>query len=251
MRAVMLAAGDGGRLAPYTDHRPKPLVEIGGRPLIAYTLEGLAAAAIDEVVVVTGYRERQVVQALLGARAAWPPLRFVSNPDFARGASYSLRAARPELGEEPFLLVMSDHLLGAGLLRRLLSAALAGPPGRSYVAADACGRDATYTAEATRLRLDGERRVREIGKGLRSWSAFDTGAFYVHPSAWAAFERAPRDCELSALFGPLVAAGALFAADVSGEFWYDVDTVADLEAAARLLAGAVVPARDGGVTAAG
>jgi NDP-sugar pyrophosphorylase family protein len=51
MKAMILAAGLGTRLQPYTIDRPKALVEVEGRPLIAYILEKLAAAGINEVVV--------------------------------------------------------------------------------------------------------------------------------------------------------------------------------------------------------
>ncbi|MCW8926305.1 MAG: sugar phosphate nucleotidyltransferase, partial [Xanthomonadales bacterium] len=51
MRAMILAAGRGERLRPLTDHTPKPLLEVHGRPLIAHHLENLAAAGFREVVI--------------------------------------------------------------------------------------------------------------------------------------------------------------------------------------------------------
>ncbi|MEJ5220904.1 MAG: sugar phosphate nucleotidyltransferase, partial [Tepidiforma sp.] len=64
MRAVILAAGDGGRLGHLTRERPKPLVEVAGRPIIAYTLDALAAAGIRDVAVILGYRAAQLGEAL-------------------------------------------------------------------------------------------------------------------------------------------------------------------------------------------
>ena len=51
MRAMILAAGRGERMRPLTDTRPKPLLEVGGKPLIQYHLEALARAGIKSVVI--------------------------------------------------------------------------------------------------------------------------------------------------------------------------------------------------------
>ena len=60
----MLAAGRGERMRPLTDHTPKPMLEVGGRPLIEWHLLALAAAGVREVVVNTAWLEEQIVAAL-------------------------------------------------------------------------------------------------------------------------------------------------------------------------------------------
>ncbi len=244
MRAVLLAAGDGGRLGPHTDLRPKALVPVAGRPIVQYTLEALTAAGVDETIVVTGYRERQLLAALRESTEA-PRLRFVSNPEFRGGASLSLRAARAAVQHERFLLVMADHLLSVELLRRLVAAAAGGG---TFVGADFDA--ATFAAvshhdhdESTRLRVAsvdgraGARAVTAIGKHLAPYDALDTGAFVLGPEVWEAVDGVPEDCELSAVFSALAARCMLFAADVSGTFWFDVDTESDLLAAEDLVRG--------------
>jgi len=236
MRAVILAAGDGGRLGHHTTLLPKPLVPVLGRPLIAYTLEALAGAGIPEAVVVTGYRAPQLVLGTINNVPAGLELRFVSNPRYERGASYSLRAARQSCGAEPFLLLMADHLLSRPIIRALVEAYDGGPS--SFVATDGSAWPEGYIEEATRVRLHpGATEVSAIGKHLPDWDALDTGAFLLAPAAWEAVDAAPEDCELSTIFSVLAASGQLRAVDVSGESWYDVDTAADLEAAHLLLAG--------------
>jgi choline kinase len=233
MRAVMLAAGDGGRLGERTRSLPKPLVPLNGRPLVYYTLDALHSAGVTDLVVVTGYRGAQVQAALREGIPVGLRIRFVTNERFEGHASLSLRAARPLVAREPVLLVMSDHLLSAELLTRLL----AGASGYTAVAADAStGHDPIYMEEATKLEVaDG--RVRAIGKGLRTWHALDAGAFVLAPSAWRAVDAAPEDCELSVIMALLADEGDLLAVDVSGASWYDIDTEDDLLAASRLLAG--------------
>ncbi|WP_322796294.1 NTP transferase domain-containing protein, partial [Tepidiforma sp.] len=136
MNAVILAAGDGGRLGALTADLPKPLVPVGGRPLISYTLDALRAAGIQRAAVVLGYRAGQ-----LGETLAREPhgleLAFLYNARFREGASLSLRTARQFTGSDPFLLLMADHLLSAPILSRLVEARCAEPnPAISFVAAD-------------------------------------------------------------------------------------------------------------------
>lgn len=236
MKAVILAAGDGGRLGTLTRERPKPLVELAGRPIIAYTLDALRDAGVSETAVVIGYRAAQLGEALAaGAHAA--SLSFIYNPRFHEGASLSLRAARQWVADEPFLLLMADHLLSAPIIRRLSDARDAGPPGVSLVAADAAAHwPADYLDEATRLAFDAERFVTAIGKRLHPFDALDTGAFLLDPAAWQAIDAAPESCELSTIFTALAQKRALRAVDITGAHWYDIDTGADLAAAAALLA---------------
>lgn len=235
MRAVVLAAGDGGRLGQATATLPKPLVPLAGRPLIAYTLDGLASAGISEAVIVTGYRGEQLRAALQASASGRPPLTFVSNPRFEAGASLSFRAAREACGTEDFLLLMADHLLSAPILRALTSASR--PAGCSLVATDRSAWPADYTEEATRVRfIPGTQVVSGIGKELDPWDALDTGAFLLSSKAWEAVDAVPGDCELSVVFRELAGRGELHGVDISGASWYDVDTEADLEAAKRLVA---------------
>jgi choline kinase len=73
MRAVVLAAGEGNRLRPLTADRPKCLVELAGRPLLAWQLDALARAGVGDVTIVTGYR----------ADAITVGTRRVHNPRYA------------------------------------------------------------------------------------------------------------------------------------------------------------------------
>lgn len=235
-RAIVLAAGVGSRIHPFTVGIPKPLVPLNGRALVSYSLEALAANGIEDVVIVVGYRERLLRDAL--GEGAPLDVRFVSNPRFTEGASTSLAAARRAAGADPFLLLMADHVVAATLLETLLAAAR---PTGATVAADFASHPHEYEQEATRLDIEGG-RVQAIGKHLERWQALDTGAFVCTPDVWGALDRLPTDAELSSVFAGLIATGELYAADVTGHFWYDVDTPEDLAAASAALAAA--PRRD-------
>lgn len=234
-RAVVLAAGVGSRIRSHADGLPKPLTLLNGKPLIAYTIDALAGNGIEDVVVVTGYRESILRSALReGAATA---VTFVSNPDYELGASASLAAARPSMEHDPFLLLMADHAFEPGLVRSLIAGASSEG---ATVAADFHQRPPHYEDEATKLAIEddgGRHRVTAIGKEIPSWQALDAGAFYCTPDTWDAVDATPHGAELSAVFGRMAGEGLLFAADVSGQFWYDVDTPDDLVAAHALLGG--------------
>ena len=70
LKAMILAAGRGERMRPLTDHTPKPLLAVRGKPLIEWHLEALARGGVREVVINTAWREEQIVAAL-GDGARW------------------------------------------------------------------------------------------------------------------------------------------------------------------------------------
>lgn len=121
MKAVILAAGRGTRLAPLTDDRPKPLVEVGGRPLLLRTLERVKQAGIpdNDVVIVTGYRENMVAELMKreGLRC-----KLVTNPRWYDWNSfYSLAVAKEALAGAPWLQFEGDVLFDDKILPRLLT----------------------------------------------------------------------------------------------------------------------------------
>lgn len=108
MKAMILAAGRGERLRPLTDHTPKPLIEVGGQPLIVYHLQALARAGITEVVINAAWRAGQI-QATLGDGRRWG-VRIHYSIEMPGGLETGggVRAALPLLGGEPFLLISAD-----------------------------------------------------------------------------------------------------------------------------------------------
>ena len=69
-KAMILAAGRGDRMRPLTDHTPKPLLPVNGKPLIVWHIEALARGGVREIVVNTAWLEDQIVAAL-GDGARW------------------------------------------------------------------------------------------------------------------------------------------------------------------------------------
>jgi choline kinase len=118
MTAVVLAAGVGKRLAGASAGRPKCLVDIGGRPLLARLLEAVAEAGVCEIVVVTGFGADDV-RRTIGVGPAGTAVRYLYNARFREGAILSLHTAREALSGA-VLVMDADVLCSAALVRRLL-----------------------------------------------------------------------------------------------------------------------------------
>ncbi|RJS93997.1 N-acetylmuramate alpha-1-phosphate uridylyltransferase MurU [Salinisphaera sp. Q1T1-3] len=108
MKAMILAAGRGERLRPWTDRQPKPLVEIAGQPLIAHHLRALAAAGFCEVVINVAYRGDQIVAALGTGQRYGVTITYSHETPGALDTGGGVARALPLLGEGPFALISSD-----------------------------------------------------------------------------------------------------------------------------------------------
>ncbi|MCL7750745.1 nucleotidyltransferase family protein [Guyparkeria hydrothermalis] len=110
--AMILAAGRGERLRPLTDHTPKPLIEVGGKPLIEHHLERLAAAGIDRVVINLAHLGHRIREHL-GSGEHWGLSIEYSvegeRADQALETAGGIRAALDRLGER-FVLINGDVL---------------------------------------------------------------------------------------------------------------------------------------------
>ncbi|MFQ5635692.1 MAG: NTP transferase domain-containing protein [Gammaproteobacteria bacterium] len=116
--AVILAAGMGTRLRGEPDDRPKGFLELGGRPIIAESLDRLAEAGIARAVIVTGYRAADY-EALAARYDGF--VRTVHNDRFAEsGSMYSLSCARTAVDGD-FLLLESDLIYEPRALTELLA----------------------------------------------------------------------------------------------------------------------------------
>ena len=105
---MILAAGRGERMRPLTDHTPKPLLPVAGKPLIAHHLEALRAAGFSEIVINTGHLGQQLPAALGDGRAWGVHIAYSPEPPDALETGGGIFQALPLLGQEAFLVVNGD-----------------------------------------------------------------------------------------------------------------------------------------------
>lgn len=232
-QTVILAAGIGARLGSAEAGIPKPLLTVCGLPLIAHALRHAADSGCREAIVVIGFEGVRVKAAVEGFGS---PLRiqFLETPDAFAPNGHSLLVAE-SLAAPAFFLQMVDHMFAQPVLPKLAIAPWRdGEAGRVLVDRAPIGLDLD---DATKVRVDGE-RVIAIGKAVDLWDAIDAGCFALTHTVFPALRGVPDGSArtVSSAMRRLVDQRALFAVDVGGVRWVDVDTPRDRADAERLMA---------------
>ena len=108
MKAMILAAGRGERMRPLTDHTPKPLLKVAGKPLIEYTVEALVTAGITDIVINLAHLGEKI-QHYLGDGSRYQA-RIIYSDEGETGLETAggIKKALPLLGDNPFLVVNGD-----------------------------------------------------------------------------------------------------------------------------------------------
>lgn len=221
-RAIVLAAGTGSRLVS-GEFFPKPLKSVAGKPLLLRILRTLASEGIREAVIVTGYKQELIREALEADGSLGLEISFVSNTQFQKKNGVSLLVAR-EFVEPNTLLTMADHLYAPAIVRRLNAFDL--PDGAAALGIDRAIPRCFDLDDATKVRTEAGRIV-DISKELPAYDALDTGVFRIGPSlveSLAEVYEAKGDCSLSEGVKMLSQRGMFFACDVGDARWIDVDT---------------------------
>jgi N-acetyl-alpha-D-muramate 1-phosphate uridylyltransferase len=108
MKAMVLAAGRGERLRPLTDTVPKPLISVGGRPLIAWHLAALARAGIRDVIINLSWLGERLRDALGDGTDFGVRIRYSEEGPVPLETGGGVFRALPLLGPEPFLVISGD-----------------------------------------------------------------------------------------------------------------------------------------------
>lgn len=112
MKAMILAAGRGERMRPLTDSLPKPLLAVGGKPLIVHHIEKLKRAGISELVINHAWLGHKLVEALGDGSAFGVSIRW-SAEESALETAGGIVQALPLLGSDPFLVINGDTWIDA------------------------------------------------------------------------------------------------------------------------------------------
>ncbi|MBI3950542.1 MAG: NTP transferase domain-containing protein [Acidobacteria bacterium] len=220
--ALILAAGNGTRLQSSLQQIPKPLIPVGGVPLLRRVVLGAQHAGIHRFVIVIGHLG-QVVQGYFAQHpVTGVSLQWVKNEEYEKANGMSVLKARREL-QEPFLLLMSDHLFDPNTAQALLRQPLL--DGEVILGVDRKLDRIFDIEDATKVRLSGD-RITDIGKVLTDYDAVDTGMFLCHPVLFDALQASviDGDCALSDGIRYLARRDHMRAFDIGDALWLDVDT---------------------------
>lgn len=116
MQTVILAAGQGTRMRPLTDRRPKPMLPVADRPLMAHTADAAVEAGATELLLVVGY-EADAVRGYFGDEYRNTPVRYAVQAE-QRGTAHAVRAAREHI-EGAFAVLNGDDIYDPDSVTRL------------------------------------------------------------------------------------------------------------------------------------
>jgi choline kinase len=251
-RAVILAAGCGSRVRSITPEKPKCLMDLGGMPIIQRIIDALERAGVNEIVMVTGFRAERI-REFAGRRRrrgdrGRAAISLVHNPKWRLPNGLSLYAARQALpARADFLVLMSDHLLPAAVIRRVAAAKTP----KCVLAIDTDPEGVFDLSDATKVRTEAGEPV-AIGKRLRKYDAVDCGLFRFDERVFKALRAAASQGDLSLSGGvrQLIEAHQLAVVPIGRRAsWIDIDTPRAYRRAARDLAGKAAGKAAGGTKA--
>jgi choline kinase len=238
MKAIILSAGQGSRLGHLVDDRPKCLIDFNGRSLLDRQLDTLEANGVREAVVVTGFHDELVSEAI-ARRSGGPSVRTIFNPFYkVADNTGSLYMAREELSGD-CLVWNGDTLVSQALMQRVVENE------RSGICVTIDRKDA-YDDDDMKVVASADGRLRAIGKRISEGVNAESIGLLAFRSGGAeefrrAIEQAMRTSEGTTIWylrvvHHLAQSGEVWTFDISGEEWGEVDFPPDVGAARALTA---------------
>ncbi len=118
-QAVILAAGEGQRLRPFTVNKPKVMLSIAGKPILNYVVESLAQNGIRNIVLVVGYRKEQVFDYIGSGQQLGVDITYITQ-EKQLGTAHALAQAK-DATEGEFLVLPGDNLIEADAIARFVA----------------------------------------------------------------------------------------------------------------------------------
>ncbi len=231
--AMVLAAGEGRRLRPLTETRPKPLVAVNGRAIIDHILDRLAEAGVSRVLVNACYRREMIAAHLAGRRGVEVVLE-----DSPLDTGGSVAAVLGRLGEDPFFVINGDSLWLNGRRAALARLAEAFDPARmDGMLLLSTARSAVGFPDPGDFMLDPDGRVQR----RREHQVVPFAYMGVQIASPALFAGAPAGAFSTNLLWDRAIAGERLFGLIHEGLWYHISTPADLAAAERRFAGWHLP----------
>jgi choline kinase len=238
MKAIILSAGQGSRLGHLTDDRPKCLIEFGGKSLLDWQLDTLAANGIDEAVVVTGFRDDQI-EAALARRSGGPRVRTVFNPFYKVADNLgSLFLVRDELKGD-CLVWNGDTLVSKPLMAKVVANQQSG------ICVTVDRKDDYDDDDMKVVRDEQSGRLSAIGKRIKDGVNAESIGLLAFRDGGAerfaeAIEREMRTPEGTTVWylrviHYIAQQGEVWTLDISGEEWGEVDFPEDVPNAEQLV----------------
>ncbi len=229
MIGIIMSAGQGLRLRPHTNDRPKGMVEVSGRPMLEYVIAFARRVGVDRIIVIGGF-EAHTVKKYLNEKE--PNIQFVETDLRTKGNLGTLMTALPTV-DDSMLLMNADHIYGVAIAEKIASQC----------------RDITAFCDTDRLLGIDDMKVEakdgainKISKKLETWTHGYVGMTYIDKTMLPQYKftaeqmlnESDGTVAVEAILGNLAAQGHRVAiGDISHVGWLEIDTPDELATAEK------------------
>jgi choline kinase len=213
----------------------KPLIPLGGIPLIERVILTVMEAGVTEFYVVTGYNGDKTRERLRAFSQKHPAaIDFIHNDQWEKQNGISVLCGRGKL-HEPFFLLMSDHLFDAAIINELRSEGIGKGEVKLAIDKRVKNNPLVDLDDVTKVLVENG-RIRDIGKTIPQYNAFDTGIFLCTPALFDALEEsiADGDTSLSGGIRQMARKKKAHVFDIGNHSWIDIDDDAAFTRAQKL-----------------
>lgn len=239
IRALILAAGLGTRLAPLTNDRPKSLVEVNGQPILFKQIDNLLENGVHNITIVSGYKAEMLEKTVHGR---YPEIQIIESVDYASTNNmYSAYIAREAVAGYDFLMMNADVFFDASVIAALLA----------FKEENAIVTDiGTYFEESMKV-VEKDRRLVQISKAITPEKALgasidvykfsaDGGRTFFNKCAEYIEDKKELKLWSEVALNDILYEVEFKACPLNGR-WLEIDNHDDLTAAEKLFAGNQVP----------
>jgi len=157
VKAIILSAGQGRRLLPLTENLPKCLLPVADKPVLAWQIDALSAAGVNEIIIVAGFQISRI-EALLQARyAEQANIRIVFNPFYEVADNLASCWLVRDAMDSDFLLLNGDTVIEHALVSQVLNS----PPAPITLSVDF---KTSYDADDMKVQLGTDGWVKQVSK---------------------------------------------------------------------------------------
>lgn len=234
MKALILAAGLGSRLAPITDNCPKSLVPVNGKPILMKQIENLYENGITDITIVSGYKA-EILESKV--KELYPEINIINSVDYATTNNmYSAYMAKEALADSDFLMMNADVFYDASVITALLK----------FDAPNAIVTDIGYYLEESMKVVEENGRLVKISKAITEAEALgasidvykfskEGGAAFFNKCAEYIEERKELKMWSEVALNDILSDVEFKACPLVGR-WLEIDNHDDLHAAEKLFA---------------
>jgi len=222
MKCLIIAAGEGSRLSNRGDS--KPLIPLLGVPLIERVMLNANKVGLRDFYIVTGYNGEEVRKHLdQFSQNRDITITHLINEEWEKQNGLSVLKAKGQI-KENFILLMTDHIFDENILARLMETEDDDSEVRLAVDYNIDNKMVDVD-DVTRVLVDGNDRIINIGKDIKKYNAYDTGIFLCSPAIFEALEESVANGDTSLSGGMKILAKKKKARifDIKENYWIDVD----------------------------